>query len=105
MYSTNLQLHNDVTLFDGDGNCVGTAYGFESVTKDEDGNVTHVGLPTQTAKDNALLWSLAPEMVELLQDAVDGLSPLDFAHWQHLTRSLLAQLAHAIPPASVAADA
>ncbi len=101
MYSTNLQPHNNVTLFDGKGNCVGTAYGFEYVNKDDDGKIVDVGPPTQTAKDNALLWSLAPEMVELLQEALDHVEETTYRKCSNL----LMKLAHAIPSASVAADA
>ncbi len=104
MYSTNLTVseHDNISLFDG-LHCVGIAYGWEHIDKDEEGKVTDVGPPTQTAKDNALLWSLAPEMVELLREYAfsghfDGLTFPDKVY------ALLDKLAHAIPPASVAAD-
>ncbi len=101
MYSTNLQLSiaNETTIWDNNGP-VGQAYGWESVDKNEDGNVSHVGPPTQTAKDNALLWSLSPRMVELLQVAYDT-GDVGFS-WHDACSLLLDKLAQAIPPASVA---
>ncbi len=119
MYSTNLHLTGDGTMLHSGLDCVGTAYGWETVDKDEEGNVTHVGPATQTAKDNALLWSLAPEMVELLPDLIafakgfgmflkDERSERFSAEEQEVIdkgEEILAKLAHAIPLASVAADA
>ncbi len=104
MYSTNLTISpiSESTIWDDNGP-VGDAYGWESVDKNEDGNVSHVGPATQAAKDNALLWSLAPEMVELLQIAYDT-GDVGFS-WHDVCGALLDKLAHAIPPASVAADA
>ncbi len=107
MYSTNLTVFKDITLFSGD-DCVGTAYGWRSEALDS----PH----TQTAKDNALLWSLAPEMVELLPDLIayakgfgmflkDERSERFSAEEQGVIdkgEEILAKLAHAIPPASVA---
>ncbi len=96
MYSTNLTVGKDwmsASLFDQDNACAGYAYGWES-------NNMHSS-PTQTAKDNALLWSLAPEMVEVLQRFVHG--PSNISDHYHACAELLDKLAHAIPPASVAA--
>lgn len=65
MYSTNLHIDGELTLFSGE-DCVGAAYGWETIDKDQDGNITHVGPATQTAKDNVLLWSLAPKLFDAL---------------------------------------
>ncbi len=107
MYSTNLQLHHDVTLFDGDRNCVGTAYGFESVDRDEDGNIINVGASTQTAKDNALLWSLSPKLADFLlnTEVYRALNAWGDIRLIELRTDLIAELLPAIPPASVTADA
>ncbi len=109
MYSTNLHLTGDGTMLHSGLDCVGTAYGWETVDKDEEGNVTHVGPATQTAKDNALLWSCAPELVEALAYCVEMLETLcpDTAGTPAAlnARVILDKLAHAILPASVTADA
>ncbi len=98
MYSTNLHLSEGGGNFIWDDKGpVGTAFGWEDT-------------PTQTAKDNALLWSLAPEMVELLQVWVDNITEVDAwddtaeeidSHYRKCV-NLLDKLAQAIPPASVA---
>ncbi len=94
MYSTNLTIHQGTTLFSGD-ECVGTSYGWESTTTPSP--------PTQTAKDNALLWSLAPAMADLLMDAYLNDKNLD-ARWFTYVRELFEKIGTAFPPASVAAD-
>ncbi len=102
MYSTNLIVSSagNVALFSGT-ECVGTAYGWET---DATGSPS-----SQTAKDNALLWSCAPELVEALAYCVGTLETLcpDTAGTPAAlnARVILDKLAHAIPPASVAADA
>lgn len=99
MYSTNLHLsEGDGTFIWDDTRPVGTAFAFGN----ENGKPAHVGPPTQTAKDNALLWSLAPEMVELLikeWEAYPSRSSTDpnKDEWLDQVGELLAKLAQAIP--------
>ncbi len=97
MYSTNLTIHQDVALFSGT-ECVGTSYGWRTEAIDSPAN--------QTAKDNALLWSCAPEAIFLLSEVYHEFTQTgDRDLWLLRTAGLLDKLAHAIPPASVAADA
>ncbi len=110
MYSTNLHVNTDVgaaALFSSDNKAIGVAYGWNGQVKD--------GSPTQKAKDNALLWSLAPEMAELLPDLIAFAKGFgEFLDWERNKpfsaeeqgvidkgEEILAKLAHAIPPASV----
>ncbi len=95
MYSTNLTVFNEITLFSGD-DCVGTAYGWMSEALDSPHN--------QTAKDNALLWSLSPKLADFLfsTEVYRALNAWGDIRLIELRTDLIAQLAHAIPPASVA---
>ncbi len=102
MYSTNLTVGNKwmaASLYDEQNNCIGTAYGWET-PKDVDSEAS------QTAKDNALLWSLAPEMVELLREGyeIGTFGQVKRIVWRQAVEDLLAKLPGAvvIPPASVA---
>ncbi len=110
MYSTNLEIQPDGRTIGsrnsrGEYRCEGVSYGWTTLVGDGEEEVadTRGRGSSQTAKDNALLWSLAPEMVELLKQAYEtgGLAN----EWWHQCDQLFIKLAHAIPPASVAADA
>ncbi len=102
MYSTNLHIaEGDGTYIWDDTKPVGTAFGNEIIERDKTGKPIKVGPASQTAKDNALLWSCAPELISLLSEAYHNFYGTPNL-WHLRTTDLLNKLAHAIPPASVA---